>query len=287
MLTNADLNIIIGVSAIAIASLAYVNKLATINVLRRVKYRWVLTLTRSTKFKVAVTVVAGVIGILASIEKDNIADEQRAKDFKVSEVNQRVRQKNHEADLKQLSEDNLKNFGAGLAKYYLKYDSVSKEVKKIVRDSSKLITNFQHPVPELDVTEIHHEIKGDTTLFNIILAASQAAAYQIKARTYLVVRDHQDNLGYIPLPYDIVDFDLKLDNPITITRTLLGSMDQIKRLYILITGVYSDRLKKGYEFNILTSYILKTDQVIVPTIKESAWIINFYKKQGILIYPNK
>lgn len=281
MFTNADLNIIIGVSAIAIASLAYVNKLATVTVLRRVKYRWILTLTKSTKFKLSVTIVAGIIGILASIKKDYLADEQRAKDFKTGEVNQLARQKKHEADLKQLSEDNLKNFGSGLAKYYLKYDSVSKEIKSVVRDSSKTKV-IEANRPELAITDLKVHLDTNTFVTGLVYTATQSALHNFDGKLYIMVRDLDNNLVYLDLHYNNLFMNIPVGTSyIKNLRFEASEPTAVSKIYYLTLGSYTDGKGNKFNCNIISAYMVESQETVGVTKKELAWVMDQFRKNGI------
>ncbi|OYX95857.1 MAG: hypothetical protein B7Y76_09325, partial [Sphingobacteriia bacterium 35-40-5] len=230
-MTNTFLNIIIGLCGLALAALPYLNKLSSINLFRRVKYKWVLETVRTTRFKVSVTFLAGLLGIWATIEKDKLADRERANDIAQDKKNQAQRKVQHERDLKQLSEDNLKNFGSGLAKYYLKYDSVSKEIKSVVRDSSKTKI-VEANRPELTIGDLKVHVDTNEFISGIIYTATQSAIHKFDGKLYIMVRDRKDSLWYVDLPYNDLFMDLALGTTyLRNQRFIVDDPKEVSKIY--------------------------------------------------------
>lgn len=175
----------------------------------------------------------------------------------------------------------LANFGEGLAKYALKYDSVSKEVTKIIKDSVKKVIVQNESEPEISAN-ITGEIKTDTLTIKLEYSASQAAIFDLKAMTYLIVRYRNNDLELGRFVYPNVDGDITIDKSVTATRTLTTfELKKIYRIYILTIGKYLSRNGKVYPVKLLSSYYLDKDQDIMPTAKERNWILDAFQKGGV------
>ncbi|HQT24014.1 MAG: hypothetical protein B7X86_14285 [Sphingobacteriales bacterium 17-39-43] len=282
-MTNTFLNIIIGLCGLALAALPYLNKLSSINLFRRVKYKWVLETVRTTRFKVSVTFLAGLLGIWATIEKDKLADRERANDIAQDKKNQAQRKVQHERDLKQLSEDNLKNFGSGLAKYYLKYDSVSKEIKSVVRDSSKTKI-VEANRPELTIGDLKVHVDTNEFISGIIYTATQSAIHKFDGKLYIMVRDRKDSLWYVDLPYNDLFMDLALGTTyLRNQRFIVDDPKEVSKIYYLTLGTYNDGKGNTYHCKLLAAYLVDESQVIGVSKKEYAWVMDTFFKNGIKV----
>lgn len=110
-------------------------------------------------FKIISYIILALLGVFLSISKEKFNDSESAKESK---------KQDSIAEKKRLesNKDIVKNFSEGLAKYYLKYDSVNQKVQRIIKDSIK--TSKDNTVkPELNIQTTEAERVNDTIKYSV------------------------------------------------------------------------------------------------------------------------
>jgi len=172
-------------------------------------------------------------------------------------------------------------FSDGLRKYGLKYDSARREIEKLVKDSAKKITVINSVKPEPSICATEFIYGKDSTSLKLIttFCTSESAAYELKGTLYFIVREINDNLIYASPPWRLNVEKLNINSDISISGSLNEHVKTIKTVYILVKATYKD--KDGKSFNFDSLIWCNSHQGGSLTSKESIWIKDFYKRNGV------
>lgn len=136
-MSNTWLNIILAFCAFTGAALSFVDQIPT-----RPWYNFI----RTIKFKIGTLAFATILGVWATIQKDNLAEANTLREKETAQQEQV-----HRDTLNQQRTDSsttmiIQTFTKSLIEYGLKYDTAQKAIEKIVQDSLRRTTNI----------DIHH-----------------------------------------------------------------------------------------------------------------------------------
>jgi len=271
MLSDTTLNILLGVSGVGIALLAFAEDMSKVKRLGFVNRLW---------FKLVVVITATVVGTWATITKDNNSEKQGlVQKIEGDSINRIVVDSSYRKFVSEMT--------GTLAKYYLMYDSAQGEVARMVRDSVKSITNnYSGDDPDLGIDSVSARIIGNETEFAITTGSAGAASTAFDVRILFVMDDTLIGRFYVASK-DSSEYFFSYNDVLSkygqITNRIFIPSVNIRDLNILIHGTYMnlDRSKR-FKIHQLIRYNLTTKTLLKIRPKISEEIFEFAKKKGAI-----
>jgi hypothetical protein len=275
IITNNELDIILGICGATIGFLAFSNEFPD------KKYYGTI---KSLEFKLIVFVLATFVGVWATLKKNSLADIEKANEKLNSQKEQR---KNDSANRILTDQSNTKiiqTFTSALAEYGLKYDSSERVVLKAVRDSSKKVVEKTSPInPSLDICNIKKDsVENGITKFLLSLCASKSTAYNINLKLYeAVVVDEQYFLVGGPNEFYPKNGTLAVDKTFTWGSNFVNLSNQTSRIEFLFIGSYTNENKKPFPLNLMYEYDFNDKKWGMDTEPNYSKTVDFFHYQGL------
>jgi len=234
---------------------------------RKGELKWLKSKSRFL-FKVLSFSFLALLGAILTILKENNND---------SISKYELKKQDSIAEKRRLKSNNqiIQNFSDGLAKYYLKYDSVNQNVQKIVRDSAKNVINIDALKPEFNISNIELQLSHDTIKYDLSFSTTQQAIYNLNAKIFVVERKMDNNLiyhGYVPFNFK----RLTINGDFMKTIRFTNKENLSYKMYFYIVYNYEDYFKNKYNSSLIMSFG-DGGKFAYLTEKEEKWILNFAK----------
>lgn len=286
---NTDYNLIIYGSAAVIGFLTFVNEIAKIryirNLIRRKGYQW-LSRFKTVQFKIIVFIIFSGLGVFAAIEKEaynqrlavkdqNDRDDKAAKEMIRRDIlaEKSRRESNNEI---------VSTFADGLATYGLKYDSTTKVVHRLMKDSMRRESKFlSMSRPTLDLDNILlTKLSNDSLTVQLKFLCTESTAYNVHLPVKYGYYNPTEQLIYYLGTYSqpIAGGGQIATGRMRTVEISLPRQKNIEMYVFYINGKYSDipDLKLTYPIERLAKFNLSKKEMSFAT-DENDDITRFFK----------
>lgn len=133
----------------------------------------------------------------------------------------------------------VNSFAEGLAKYSLKYDSATKTIEKLIKNSKTEIAEPFISLCKINPIELP-ETSDAFYKFNLNVCNSNAPSKNIKADVYVVTVNINDKMKYVKY-FNLFQSNMQLDKGAKISQQILvPNIEELQLCYFLVNGSWDN-----------------------------------------------